>query len=284
MDVKSTIPLLTQIIKAAPDAAIWNVVFALVAKQATTPSSSSRDAEPDTAFALVATQTTPPSSSFRNVKPDTPCKSTACSQQGSEQTHAETDERILQEIELCTYEKTIGFYEKYVENKSWSSIVARFAQEVNPQIVNGRWTDYPYPPTQTAFLEWVWRFQSRFPLKRRRMYYTPFNKSLDDSDCNRQPDLFLAPSGTIKSDGRYNWRDVRVIGELKESVSKKIHKRLLDSVETLVKFLQISPHVYSFTALSFMDLLWNSGYSIDLGHTTARDLMLMSTQIALSNS
>ena len=58
-------------------------------------------------------------------------------------------------------------------------------------------------------------------MKRRSTYYTSFNKSLASSDCNRQRYLVLATSGTINYDGRYNWRDVRVIGELKESVSKK---------------------------------------------------------------
>lgn len=31
----------------------------------------------------------------------------------------------------------------------------------------------------------------------------------------RQPDLFLAPSRTTKRDGKNNWEDVRIMGELK---------------------------------------------------------------------
>ena len=95
VDVKLTIPLLTQVTKPAPDVAIWNAVFALVARPTTTPPTS-----------------------FRNVDPSTPFKSTASSQQGSEQTHVEIDNRILQEVNLCTYQDTEGFYEKYFENKS----------------------------------------------------------------------------------------------------------------------------------------------------------------------
>jgi hypothetical protein len=44
------------------------------------------------------------------------------------------------------------------------------------------------------------------------MYYTSYKRSLNGSDCSRQPDLFVAPSGTIKRSGRYNWMDVRVNG------------------------------------------------------------------------
>ncbi|MCJ1348909.1 hypothetical protein MMC31_007142, partial [Peltigera leucophlebia] len=86
VDVRSTIPLLTQIIEPAPDVAIWNEVFALVARSTTTPMNSFK------------------------LEPDTPLKSTTSSQQGSEQTHAEIDPRILQEVDLCLYENTKGFY------------------------------------------------------------------------------------------------------------------------------------------------------------------------------
>jgi hypothetical protein len=80
-----------------------------------------------------------------------------------------------------------------------------------------RWTDYPNPPSQKAFLEWFWTFQDRFFQGRRGTYYTSHSTPLDGSDCKRQPDLFLAPSGTTKRDGKYNWTDVWVIGELKQS-------------------------------------------------------------------
>lgn len=59
-----------------------------------------------------------------------------------------------------------------------------------------------------------------FPLERRITYYTSFNKPLEGSGGNRQPDLFIAPLNTEKCNERYHWRDVQVIGELKESVSK----------------------------------------------------------------
>lgn len=198
VSVQSAIQLLTQVTKHAPDVAIWNAVFALVAKPVTAPNSS-----------------------FKKLEPDTPCKSNTSSQRGSEQTHADMDERILQEVNLCLYENTKGFYEKYFEGKSWSSSFARFARKVNPQVLDGRWAAYPHPPPQTAFLKWFWEFARTFPSEIRNQYYTSFNRPLQGSGCNRQPDIFLAPRNTCKFQRRYYWRDVRVVGELKESVSSK---------------------------------------------------------------
>lgn len=57
VSVQTTIQLLTQVTEHTPDDAIWNAVFALVTKQATTPNNS-----------------------FRKLEPDTPCKSTTSSQ------------------------------------------------------------------------------------------------------------------------------------------------------------------------------------------------------------
>ena len=197
--VQSTIQLLTQVIKHAPDTVIWNAVFALVAKPAT-----------------------PPTNSLRKIEPDTPLRSTASSKQGSEQDHADMDDRLLREIDLCLYENVKGFYEKYFEGKSWSSSVERFAQKVNPQILNGRWAGYPQPPTHTAFFKWFWELGTTFPSERRSKYYnTSSNKRLDVSGCSRLLDVFLAPRDLSMRQGRYSWRDVRVIGKFKESASNE---------------------------------------------------------------
>lgn len=198
MPVQSTIQLLTQVITHAPDIVIWNAVFALVAEPAT-----------------------PPTNILRKIEPETPLRSTDSSQQGSEQNPADMDDRLLREINLCLYENAKGFYEKYFEGKSWSFFVACFAQKLNPQILNGRWAEYPYPPTHTAFFKWFWELDTTFPSERRSKYYTSFNKRLDISGCNRLLDLFLAPRDLSMCQGRYSWRDVRVIGKFKESFSDR---------------------------------------------------------------
>ena len=181
-DVKSVIPLLERVIGGVSDLEIWNTVFTLVAPPKAT---------------------TPPTV-FNRVILDTPLKSTSSSQHGKEQIHKKLDERILQEVNGCVYNDTKGFYKKYFEGKSWSSTAEQIIRDANLQTIDGRWTDYPNPPSQSAFLEWFWRFQSAFLSRGRSMYYTSYKQSLNGSDCGRQPNLFVAPSGTTNCGGRYN--------------------------------------------------------------------------------
>ncbi|KAI9776690.1 MAG: hypothetical protein M1839_009417 [Geoglossum umbratile] len=205
-DDKSVVPLLEQVIKHASDWDIWNAVFALVTKP----------------------RATPPTVFDQSIL-GTPIKSTSSSQQGGEQFHSDIDPRILGEVNGCVYNDTKGFYEKYFEKKSWSSTAEQIVRDAKPQIIEGRWTDYPNPPSQDAFLEWLWRFQSTFLLSGRGTYYSSPSLPLSGSDCRRKPDLFLAAPGTTKNDGRYNWREVRVIGELKQSdISGKRLKEFRD--------------------------------------------------------
>jgi hypothetical protein len=98
----------------------------------------------------VSLRTTPPTI-FDKAALDTPLKSTSSSQQGSEQVHDEIDPRILQEINSCVYQNARGFYEKYFEGRSWSPTVEKIVRAAKPQIVDGRWSEYPNPPSQTAF-------------------------------------------------------------------------------------------------------------------------------------
>ena len=208
VDVISIIPLLKQVIKPALDLDIWNAVFTL----------------------LASPKVTTPPTVFNKAPLDTPLRSTSSSQQGKEQVHNEIDHRILEEINGCVYNDTKGFYEKYFQGKSWSPTVENIVHAANPWIVDGHWTDYPNPPTQNAFLDWFWKFQSTFFPEGRGMYYTSHGLPLSGSDCRRKPDLFLALSNTTKCNGKYNWVDVRVIGELKQSGILGLYQ------EELVKF------------------------------------------------
>ncbi|KAF1997507.1 hypothetical protein P154DRAFT_524707 [Amniculicola lignicola CBS 123094] len=192
-DLKSVLPLFQHIFDQAPDQKIWDAVIALVTLKATPPILSS---------ALLL---------------DTPLKSTSSSQRANEQTHDDIDERILQEINGCVYKDTGGFYEKYFEGKEWSAEAGRITERVNPQVRNGRWTEYPAVPSQSTFLEWFRQFQTNFLCGGRGMFYESPDLPLAGSDCKRKPDLFLAPLSASKHNDKYDWADIRVIGELKQS-------------------------------------------------------------------
>ena len=87
----------------------------------------------------------------------------------------------------------------------------KFIRAAKLQIVDGRWIEYPSPPSQKAFLDWFWTFQARLLKGTRGTYDTSHSAPLDSSDWKRQPDLFLAPSGTTKRNGKFEERDVELM-------------------------------------------------------------------------
>jgi hypothetical protein len=88
---------------------------------------------------------------------------------------------------------------------------------VNPQVVGGRWTDYPQPPSQEAFLDWLDRFQNELLPERRRAYHASPELPLTDSECKHKLDLFVASFDASSHGGKYSWTDLQVIRELKQS-------------------------------------------------------------------
>ncbi|KAI9768697.1 MAG: hypothetical protein M1840_004692 [Geoglossum simile] len=152
--------------------------------------------------------TTPPTI-FNNAALDTPLRSTLSLQQGKEQIHDDIDHRILQEVNGCIYNDTGCFFDKYFEGKTWSSVVEQVVRDVDLQIIDNRWIDYPNQPSQDDFLVWFWGLQSAFFPGGCGAYYSSPTLSLSSSNCKRKPDLFLAPSGTTKHDAGYSWADVR---------------------------------------------------------------------------
>jgi Fungal protein kinase len=140
----------------------------------------------------------------------------------SKETRDEMDSSILEEINGCVFENVKGFYEKYFEGKPWSPAVDKIVQAANPQILDCQWTEYPTPLTKQAFLEWFWTFQTRFLQGARGAYYACHS----GKDSNH-PDLFLAPSGTTKHEGKYRWADILVIGELEQSEILEEHNKEL---------------------------------------------------------
>ena len=198
-DVPKIVTLCERVIGNVSSTDIWSAVYDLVTESGAT---------------------SPPTISNK-VPIDTPLRSNSSSQQGSEQTHRDIDQRILQEIDGRAYNDTKGFYEKYFEGKPWSSTADQIVRAADPQIVNGLWTDYPNPPSQGAFLKWFGEFQRTFFQGQRGKFYTSHGSPLGGSECNRQPDVFLAHSRNAKGKGKYGWPDVQVIGELKETISRK---------------------------------------------------------------
>ena len=200
------------VIKNAPDIDIWTAVFRLITS---------------------LPQTTPPPS----IPPSyhgTPITHSSASLQGSEQTRRLVERRVFEEIGNCTYRDVDGFFTKYFEGKDWTESTKKIYQDVQYRHVDGRWEDFPDPPVQNKVYDWWFSLQKRFFPKERGVYCTSTSKDLTGSEAQkRQVDLFVKPNdrGLSKvmhgpndrdlSKFTHEWKDVEVIGELKESNNDK---------------------------------------------------------------
>ena len=183
------------VVKQASDVDIWNAVLNLI---------------------ITVSRTTPPTSipvSFDG----TPITISSSSFQGSEQTRKIIESAMFYEIKGCTYRDVDGFFEKYFEGRCWSSKSKAIYNAMKKQYRGGRWTDFPDPPDEDAVWDWLSRFQDKHLSDSRGVLYTTESTSdLTGGEAQRQLDLFVKRRG-IETSGKHDWKDVRVIGELKQS-------------------------------------------------------------------
>ena len=182
------------VINNAPDVDIWNAVFDLINTLA---------------------RVTPPTS-LPPTFDGTPITRSSASLEGSEQTRKNTDDELFYEIKSCTYRNVGGFFDKYFDGRDQSRDGKRMYTSMKAQHKRGRWTGFPDPPEQSAVWEWLSRFQEKHLSRSRSTFYTTRSTSyLTGSDAKRQLDVLMKQ----RSDrgGKHDWKDVRVIGELKQS-------------------------------------------------------------------
>ncbi|KAI4087136.1 MAG: hypothetical protein L6R37_008352 [Teloschistes peruensis] len=187
------------VVKEASDVDIWNAVFDLI---------------------ITVSRTTPPTSvpiSFDG----TPITSSSASQQGGEQTQKLVEARIFEEIRECTYQDVDGFFSKYFEGKPWTKRTKEVYSAVRERHVDGRWTDFPQTPVQNDVCKWWFDFQAEFLSSERGFYYTSTARDFVGCEAKRQIDLFVKPNNEMLSKVVHDWKDVKVIGELKESNKDK---------------------------------------------------------------
>lgn len=125
--------------------------------------------------------------------------------------------RIFEEIKDCIYRDVGGFFSKYFEGKEWTERSKEIYNAVKDRHIDGRWIDFPDPPAQNAVWEWIRSFQDEFLSDARGVYYTTKGPSdLTGAEARRQLDLFIKPRSDTAGT-KHEWRDVHVIGELKQS-------------------------------------------------------------------
>ena len=80
-----------------------------------------------------------------------------------------------------------------------------------------RWTDFPDPLDGDAVWKWLSRFQDNYLSDSLGVFNTTASTSnLIGSEARRQLDVFIKRRG-IENTEKHNWKDVRIIGELKQS-------------------------------------------------------------------
>ncbi|RMZ90674.1 hypothetical protein DV736_g2093, partial [Chaetothyriales sp. CBS 134916] len=201
-------PLVKLVIQKAADFEIWSAVLDLI-----------------TTLSRVTPPTSIPTTFY-----DTPITHSSASQQGAEQTRELVKKRLFEEIRSCIYREVGGFIQKYFEAKSWTPRTLDIYQAIKTRYKDGRWTDFPDPPVQAEVLDWWFQFQREFLLKERSRYYTTTSpKDLVGAEAKRQIDLFVMPSDSQISDMAYNWKDIRVIGELKDLYDNRVFRCLIVS-------------------------------------------------------
>lgn len=132
---------------------------------------------------------------------------------------------MFYEIKGCAYRNVGGFFEKYFEGRPWSRKSKAIYNAVKKQYRGGRWIDIPDPPDEDAVWGWLSRFQNKHLSDSCGILYTTESTSdLTGGEAQRQLDVFVKRRG-IEQSGKHDWKDVYVIGELKQS--KWLLKKIL---------------------------------------------------------
>ncbi|EFR03242.1 FunK1 protein kinase [Nannizzia gypsea CBS 118893] len=185
---------------------------------------------------LIVTSRSTPSTSIPPTFDGTPVKSTSSSQKGSEQTLELVNPRLFGEICDCTFRDVEGFFDKYFEGKDWSDKADAICRRVLAPDGDGNWAQFPDPPTQNDVLAWWFRLQEDLLSESRSTYYTTVSKAdLIGSKAKRQIDLLLRARNTSLEQGKHNWRDILVVGELKKPEDKLRDKATLLQIARCVR-------------------------------------------------
>ena len=173
-----------------PDTEIWKLVLQLI---------------------VSTSQITPPSS-----KPSyggTPRKYNSASHLGSQQTKKYLEEALRDELWDCSFSNVQGFFEKYFDSKSWTQKGKNIFSAIKHMHVDGHWTFFPDPPTESNVWQWWTTFQNSHLTDSPGLYYRTKHKGyMTGLDVEAQLDLFIKSRNKSPSD-LHNWADIRVIGE-----------------------------------------------------------------------
>ena len=123
------------------------------------------------------------------------------------------EDALRDELWDCSFTKVPGFFEKYFDGKSWTQRSKNIFDAIKRAHLEGRWTSFPNPPTESAVWQWWTTFQNEHFADLPRLYYTTKNKKgMTGGSAEAQLDLLVKSRNRPFSDP-HNWADVCVVGE-----------------------------------------------------------------------
>ena len=197
-------PLVRLVIQNASDFEIWNAVLNLIA---------------------TLSRATP--ASVPSVFDDMPITHSSASQQGGGQSRELVKKRLFEEIRSCTYRDVGRVLPKYFEGMGWTTRTLDIYQAMKNRHKDGRWTDFPIRPCKPKL--WTGGSNSRKNFSQRSEACTTrqrARKTWSALKLSVKLISFVKPNDGPTSDSAHDWKDVGMIGELKESNRDKKGKLL----------------------------------------------------------
>lgn len=183
--------------QTADNVHIWNATIALIRDSLLLTQPSSPDSEVD----------------------DTPFRITSATPSPSDESRKAIETLLRDEVGAYTFQQVEGFYAKYFEGKHWDDYAKEIWEAARHWHNGGRWMDITHPPTQTKVEMWCLRFQDCFLANRgevRGAYSTDPPEDMYGNKLKLQPDLSF-PASYKEPSTNHNWKQVAVVGELKQS-------------------------------------------------------------------
>lgn len=169
----------------------------------------------------------------------------------------ETGINPLLRIELhnLLYPDTPKFFETFFPLQTEA-----FAATASLRGRGGRWTNWPPKPAEPEVIPWLLETTDELleSADSKMRYYTYRSQEILDSDANGDPDIVLHPVIDMSDDSqngdgvsKIRWKDIRVVGELKESTSCSIAPEVLVQLMGYIREIFISQYnrrfVHAFT-------------------------------------
>ncbi|KJZ71431.1 hypothetical protein HIM_09155 [Hirsutella minnesotensis 3608] len=186
-------PLIKSVVAGSPDLDIWAAVIDLI------------DA--------VKSPTPPPSSNIPTFF-GTPVK-TSSSRLADSETRDVVEGELFEEIKNCTFRNVKGFWDKFLDPKSWRKEQKAMLKRMMTAHDGKKWTEFPSTPDEKPVWNWLRSLEERFLTDAPHKLHTTRTAN-QFKERKGQMDLFFQTPAT-EANGIFEYKHVLVVGEQKKS-------------------------------------------------------------------